>query len=1743
MAFLKVLLGFLCLGFALGIPDPLTNPEYRVDCEPEGVADASKCFERGCVYDEIYDAPGTPWCFFPVDYGYSLVGTPNTNDKGIAFNLVRNSAPSLFGNDWQSITLEVEYQTNERLRVKISDGKPRWEVPITIENPPEATSDPLYEVRHTVGSTFAFQVVRKSTGTVIFDSSLGGLTLSDQFLQISTLFSMDAVFGFGENEQPSLRHDMNWKTWAFWGRDQPPDGAANMYGTQPYYTALEPNGDAHGVLILNSNAQEVTMTPAPGMVYRTIGGILDLYFFLGPNPEAVAGQFSAAVGRSFIPPYWALGFQICRYGYENTDAIRAVVDRTAAAEIPHDVQYGDIDIMDRALDFTISPTNFPDLPDYVKEIKSRGLKFATILDPCISTGEPEGTYPAYDEGNRLDVWMKRPDGTPSVGFVWPEDPTYFVDYSSPNAKIYWEQQIVEFRNLLEWDALWIDMNEPANFVNGDVNGCSENSINFPPYKPRTYGYTLDDKTVCPDHVQYAGLHYDAHNLYGWYQSEPTITAVQQATGKRGFALSRSTFIGSGKWVAHWLGDNFSNWPNLKKSIIGMLQFNLFAIPMVGPDICGFIGDTEEQLCLRWHQIGAFYPFSRNHNGLGYIEQDPAVWGEPVISSTKEALMIRYTILPYFYTQFYNHVMYGNTVARPLFHEFPTDTNSWNIDEQFLIGPAFMVSPVLYQDTTVIEAYFPDARWYSYYDGTEITARGQTISLSAPLTFINLHIRGGYVIPTQEPAVNTERSRLNPMGMIVALDDNEAATGLLFYDDGDSIDPVNNGNYFLASIQVSSSQLEFIVENNTYEEMASLTMGQIRIMGVKATPSTVQVNGANIDFTVLQSGDQKSVDNPSIRRNFYHQSRSGRATGKKLQGSAPPQGIPDPLTNPEYRVDCQPEGVADATICLERGCVYDEIYDAPGTPWCFFPVDYGYRLTGTPNVNDKGIVFNLVRNSVPSLFGNEWQSITLEVQYQTDDRLRVKISDGQPRWEVPIAIDNPSEVPANPLYEVSHTAGSTFSFQVVRKSTGTVIFDSSLGGLTLSDQFLQISTLLSMDAIFGFGENEQPSLRHDMNWKTWALWARDQAPSGAANMYGTQPYYTGLEPNGDAHGVLILNSNAQEVTMTPAPGMVYRTIGGILDLYFFLGPNPEAVAGQFSAAVGRSFIPPYWALGFQICRWGYENTSAIRAVVDRTAAAEIPHDVQYGDIDIMDRALDFTISPINFPDLPDYVKEIKSRGLKFATILDPGISTGEPEGTYPAYDEGNRLDVWMKRPDGTPSTGFVWPEDPTYFVDYSSPNAKLYWEQQIVEFRNLLEWDAIWIDMNEPANFVNGDVNGCSENTINFPPYKPRTFGSALDDKTVCPDHVQYAGLHYDAHSLYGWYQSEPTITAVQQATGKRGFALSRSTFIGSGKWVAHWLGDNFSDWPNLKKSIIGMLQFNLFAIPMVGADICGFIFDTEEQLCLRWHQLGAFYPFSRNHNGLGYIEQDPAIWGEPVISSTKEALMIRYTILPYIYTQFYNHLMYGNTVARPLFHEFPTDTNAWNIDEQFLLGPAFMVSPVLYKDTTVIDAYFPDARWYNYYDGTEIAARGQTMSLSAPLTYINLHIRGGHVIPTQEPAVNTEKSRQNPMGMIVALDDNEAATGLLFYDDGDSIGPVNNGNYFLASIQVSSSQLEFVVENNAYEEMAALTMGQIRIIGIKATPSSVQVNGASIDFTVLESGEVTFNAGVPANQPFTVSWM
>ena len=121
-----------------------------------------------------------------------------------------------------------------------------------------------------------------------------------------------------------------------------------------------------------------------------------------------------------------------------------------------------------------------------------------------------------------------------------------------------------------------------------------------------------------------------------------------------------------------------------------------------------------------------------------------------------------------------------------------------------------------------------------------------------------------------------------------------------------------------------------------------------------------------------------------------------------------------------------------------------------------------------------------------------------------------------------------------------------------------------------DQYVQLSSRLPDGVgLYGLGENYQTSYRHDLSsWKTWVGYAREQMPEPHSNMYGVHPTYTALEPDGLAHAVLFLNSAAQEWSTAPLPSFTYRTIGGVLDLYFFFGPDPDAVNRQYTEAVGE-----------------------------------------------------------------------------------------------------------------------------------------------------------------------------------------------------------------------------------------------------------------------------------------------------------------------------------------------------------------------------------------------------------------------------------------------------------------------------------------------------------------------------------------------------------------------------------------------
>jgi len=335
------------------------------------------------------------------------------------------------------------------------------------------------------------------------------------------------------------------------------------------------------------------------------------------------------------------------------------------------------------------------------------------------------------------------------------------------------------------------------------------------------------------------------------------------------------------------------------------------------------------------------------------------------------------------------------------------------------------------------------------------------------------------------------------------------------------------------------------------------------------------------------------------------------------------------------------------------------------------------------------------------------------------------------------------------------------------------------------------------------------------------------------------------------------------------------------------------------------------------------------------------------------------------------------------------------------------------------------------------------------------------------------------------------------------------------HNLFGHQILNATYQALLNVfPGKRPFIIGRSTFAGSGTVAGHWGGDNFSLWAYMYFAIPQALSFSLFGIPMFGVDTCGFQGNSDEELCNRWMQLSAFFPFYRNHNDLSSIPQEAYIWSS-VIDATKTAMAIRFQLLPYIYTLFYQAHTTGSTVMRALAWEFPNDPSLASADRQFFLGPALLVTPVLVQGASSVDGVFPGTGkgqvYYDWYTQTKVdVSEGQNLTISAPLGHIPVYVRGGYVLPMQQPAMTTSAARTSPWSVLVALSSEGTGTGSLYLDDGESLVP-NTTLY----VQLAATESKLWVNGRgSYVDTNALA--NVTVLGVQSV-GNVTFNGAVVE--------------------------
>ena len=304
-----------------------------------------------------------------------------------------------------------------------------------------------------------------------------------------------------------------------------------------------------------------------------------------------------------------------------------------------------------------------------------------------------------------------------IGQVWPGN-TVFPDFATEEGRAWWgELNAAHVASGLA--GIWNDMNEPATG-------------------------SIDPLAMRFDRGR--DSHERWHNQYALLMAMGTTEGLRAAApDRRTFVLSRAGFAGIQRYAANWMGDNFSRWDHLRLSVAMACGLGLSGQPFVGADVGGFMGNANAELCVRWTQYGALTPFFRNHSGIGNVDQYAWSWGVPAESQIREAIELRYRLLPYLYGAFLESSRTGAPVQRPLVFDHQDDATVLDLDDEYLLGRDLLVAPVMEPGMTARQVYLPSGGWVDWYDDTLLTG-GRFVIASTPMDRIPLYARAGSVVP-------------------------------------------------------------------------------------------------------------------------------------------------------------------------------------------------------------------------------------------------------------------------------------------------------------------------------------------------------------------------------------------------------------------------------------------------------------------------------------------------------------------------------------------------------------------------------------------------------------------------------------------------------------------------------------------------------------------------------------------------------------------------------------------------------------------------------------------------------------------------------------------------------------------------------------------------------------------------------------------------------------------------------------
>jgi alpha-glucosidase (family GH31 glycosyl hydrolase) len=622
-----------------------------------------------------------------------------------------------------------------------------------------------------------------------------------------------------------------------------------------------------------------------------------------------------------------------------------------------------------------------------------------------------------------------------------------------------------------------------------------------------------------------------------------------------------------------------------------------------------------------------------------------------------------------------------------------------------------------------------------------------------------------------------------------------------------------------------------------------------------------------------------------------------------------------------------------------------------------------------------------------------------------------------------------------------------------------------------------------EAFYGGGSRAIPINRRGRNLKIY-----NEAHYGYSNNTPTLNISIPFFASNKSYGLFFDNRFPAYADIAAADNTTfkYTTEGGRLRYYFSAGYNSNEVLQEYTELTGKQKLPPLWALGYIQSKYGYENESDARQIVNQILSEDFPLDALILDLywfgttnDMGNLDWDYNL----WPQPTEMMNDFSEKDIQTILITEPYFTLNSEN-----YDElaANNYLAWEEET-GDPFVlwGF-WAGDAA-LLDISQTEAQD-WMWDFYQARREEGVGGWWCDLGEPENH---------------------------------PADMQHElGPAKSVHNIYSLLWAKMLDKKyTENYPNERLFNLIRSGYAGMQHYSTFpWSGDIQRSFEGLRAQIPVMLGAGMSGLGYMHSDVGGFTGnDNDSELFTRWVQFGVFAPILRLH-GTGTTE--PINFPEPYKSIMRDYIKLRYKMLPYNYTLAYENSMYGTPFARQLNYYEPQNAALTNINDSYLWGKDFLIAPVLERSVSQRSVQFPEGKWLNYHSLEEYEGH-TSYNVNFSIENIPVFVRAGSLIPTVNNLKTTAEYTTDSLCIQYFPDtDQEDSYGYLFADNGKTPGTPAAEEYellyFTASHTNDEMSISYTKSTESYTEAPQTRNMNLQVFRIKAKPENVSIDANEI---------------------------